>query len=106
MRPKDGRCWPGARVQQLHLVGFTTDIEGLIFSTRRGSRSGGYMVVLDDRLLERIEEALRLRNEDAAENADPPDSRRPLRAPSNGNRRSRSESTVAADGRRDADDGE
>src|SRR3954463_14918429 len=52
---------PGACVQQLHLVGFTTDLEGLIFSARRGSRSGDYMVVLDERLLARIEEALRLR---------------------------------------------
>src|SRR4051795_7743895 len=81
-----GRGWPGARVQKLHLVGFTTDIEGLIFSSRRGSRSGGYMVVLDDRLLERIEEALRLRKEQDPGSADPPASRRPWRAAANGNR--------------------
>ena len=54
-------------MQQLHLVGFTTDIEGLIFSARKGSRSGGYVVTLDDRLLARIEEALRLRAEDDTE---------------------------------------
>ena len=52
----------GARVQQLHLVGFTTDLEGLIFSARKGAKSGGYLVMLDDRLLATIEDALRLRN--------------------------------------------
>jgi hypothetical protein len=31
-------------VQQLHLVGFTTDFKGLIFSTRQGAKSGSFVV--------------------------------------------------------------
>ncbi|HEX2063677.1 MAG TPA: septation protein SepH, partial [Acidimicrobiales bacterium] len=57
------RAPPATRVQQLHLVGFTTDLEGLIFSTRRGAKSGGFLVVLDDQLLDSIRDALRLRDE-------------------------------------------
>jgi len=49
-------------VQQLHLVGFTTDLEGLIFSIRKGSKSGGYVIVLDEDLMTKIDEAQRLRN--------------------------------------------
>jgi hypothetical protein len=49
-------------VQQLHLVGFTTDLEGLIFSARKGAKSGGYLVVLDDKLRATVEDAFRLRN--------------------------------------------
>ena len=56
-----GPVEPRVRVQQLHLVGFTTDLDGLIFSARRGSKSGGYLVVLDDQLQRSIEEALRMR---------------------------------------------
>lgn len=48
-------------MQQLHLVGFTTDLDGLIFSARRGSKSGSFVIDLDEELLERVEEALRLR---------------------------------------------
>jgi hypothetical protein len=47
-------------VQRLHLVGFTSDLDGLIFSTRRGSGSGGYVVMLDDPLIASIREAMRL----------------------------------------------
>jgi hypothetical protein len=47
-------------VQQLHLVGFTTDLDGLIFSARRGAKSGGYLVALDDRFVALIKEAVRL----------------------------------------------
>jgi hypothetical protein len=43
-------------VQRLHLVGFTTDHQGLIFSVRRGAKSGTYVVPLDERLLEVIED--------------------------------------------------
>ncbi|HEX2038356.1 MAG TPA: septation protein SepH [Acidimicrobiales bacterium] len=49
-------------MQQLHLVGFTTDLEGLIFSARKGAKSGGYLVVLDDKLRATVEDAFRLRN--------------------------------------------
>lgn len=49
-------------MQQLHLVGFTTDLEGLIFSARKGAKSGGYLVLLDEKLRATVEDALRLRN--------------------------------------------
>src|SRR5947209_15110540 len=52
------------RVQKLHLVGFTTEHDGLIFSARKGSKAGGYMVTLDKELLSTIAEAERLRNGD------------------------------------------
>ena len=51
-------------MQKLHLVGFTTDLDGLIFSARKGSKAGGYMVPLDKALLATIAEAERLRNGD------------------------------------------
>lgn len=49
-------------MQQLHLVGFTTDLEGLIFSARKGSKSGSFVISLDDGLLSTIEDAQRLRS--------------------------------------------
>ena len=57
----------GPRVQHLHLVGFTAELDGLIFSARRGSKSGGFVVELDDRLLESISEAVRLHSTQEAE---------------------------------------
>jgi hypothetical protein len=47
-------------VQQLHLVGFTTDHKGLILGTRRGTQEGSFVVNLDRALVEQIEELLRL----------------------------------------------
>ena len=44
-------------MQQLHLVGFTTDLQGLIFSARRGAKSGSFVVQLDQKLVETIAEA-------------------------------------------------
>jgi hypothetical protein len=44
-------------VQQLHLVGFTTDRRGLIFSVRRGAKSGGYTIAVDDDLFSAIDDA-------------------------------------------------
>ena len=38
-------------MQQLHMVGFTTDHRGLIFSVRRGAKSGGFVVKLDDSVM-------------------------------------------------------
>lgn len=38
-------------MQHLHVVGFTTDRDGLILTVRRGSKSGGYVLPIDDRLL-------------------------------------------------------
>jgi len=43
-------------VQQLHLVGFTTDHRGLIFSLRRGAKSGGYVVHLDAPLMTAVDD--------------------------------------------------
>jgi hypothetical protein len=55
-------------VQKLHLVGTTTDQQGLILSARRGARSGGYTLVLDEALASAVEE-LRARQEEEAEAA-------------------------------------
>ncbi|MHB8465095.1 MAG: septation protein SepH [Acidimicrobiales bacterium] len=49
-------------MQHLHLVGFTSDHDGLIFSTRRGSKSGGFVATLDDDLLALVREAVRLQS--------------------------------------------
>lgn len=43
-------------MQDLHLVGFTTDRRHLIFSTRRGAKSGSFVVPVDDHLLTAVEE--------------------------------------------------
>ena len=43
------------RVQKLHLVGFTTDHKGLILSARRGARSGGFQVALDEALVAAVQ---------------------------------------------------
>jgi hypothetical protein len=48
-------------MQKLHLVGFTADFDGLIFSARKGAKSGNFVVPLDGRLLKQIAEAERLR---------------------------------------------
>jgi len=53
----------GARVQELHLVGTTRDLDGLIFSSRKGAKSGSFVVPIDDALLESIQSAARLRRE-------------------------------------------
>lgn len=75
-------------MQKLHLVGLTTDLTGLIFSARKGSKSGGYVVPVDAQLLAVIADTLQRRNGDAvAEGLDtslleaeaPPP--RPLRTP-------------------------
>ncbi|MDQ4069831.1 MAG: septation protein SepH, partial [Actinomycetota bacterium] len=44
-------------MRKLHLVGLTTDRDGLIFTARKGSKSGGYIVPLDDEVLAAIAEA-------------------------------------------------
>lgn len=49
-------------MQQLHLVGLTTDLGGLIFSARKGSKSGGFLIELDDDLLLTIADTVRRRN--------------------------------------------
>jgi hypothetical protein len=51
-----------ATMQKLHLVGFTADFEGLIFSTRKGAKSGSFVVPVDARLLKQIAELDKQRN--------------------------------------------
>jgi hypothetical protein len=63
-------------VQQLHLVGFTTDLDGLIFSARRGSKSGSFVVSINDGLLATIEDARRLREGEPESTVDGEDARR------------------------------
>ncbi|MDQ1364674.1 MAG: hypothetical protein QOE57_716 [Acidimicrobiaceae bacterium] len=71
-------------MQQLHLVGFTTDHKGLILGTRRGTQEGSFVVTLDRALVEQIEELLRIQAGDggsgdsaAAGNGTSPGLRRP-----------------------------
>lgn len=54
-------------MQKLHLVGFTKDHDGLILSARRGTRSGGYVVTIDDALVEAVEEYAARQEEAEAE---------------------------------------
>ncbi|HEY2814217.1 MAG TPA: septation protein SepH [Acidimicrobiales bacterium] len=46
-------------MQKLHLVGFTTDHRGLIFSVRRGAKSGSYVVPVDEPLCAIVDELRR-----------------------------------------------
>jgi hypothetical protein len=43
-------------------VGFTSELDGLIFSAKSGARSGGYVVALDGELLDAIREVLERRD--------------------------------------------
>lgn len=44
-------------MRKLHLVGLTTDRDGLIFTARKGSKSGGYIVPLDEKVLAAVAQA-------------------------------------------------
>jgi hypothetical protein len=44
-------------VQELHLVGFTTDRRGLILSVHRGAPSGSYTIAIDSSLITAIDDA-------------------------------------------------
>lgn len=46
-------------MQDLHLVGFTTDRRHLIFSARRGAKSGSFLVPVDDELVAAVEDLAR-----------------------------------------------
>lgn len=48
---------------RLYLVGFTTDLKSLIFATRRGAKSGTYLVGVDERLRQTLREVDRLAEE-------------------------------------------
>ncbi len=54
-------------MRKLHLVGLTTDRDGLIFTARKGSKSGGFIVPLDDKVLAAIAEAREAANGAPAE---------------------------------------
>ena len=54
--PRAGPIAPGALVKELHLVGLTADRDGLIFAARKGGKSGGFKIVLDEDLLDHIDE--------------------------------------------------
>jgi len=50
-------------VQQLHSVGVTPDLKGLVLSARKGSKSGAYTVLVDDALLAQVEQVVEQRHE-------------------------------------------
>ncbi|HVV35224.1 MAG TPA: septation protein SepH [Acidimicrobiales bacterium] len=52
-------------MQRLHVVGITEDREGLILSARRGTKSGGWTVVVDAELEEAVAELLKERGAEA-----------------------------------------
>jgi hypothetical protein len=61
-------------MQKLHPVGFTDELDGLILSARKGSKTGRFVVPLDGRLLKMLAEADRGRGravKDAAQSASP-----------------------------------
>lgn len=57
-------------MRKLHLVGLTTERDGLIFTARKGSKSGGFIVPLDDDVLAAVTEARAGRNGVAVADAD------------------------------------
>jgi hypothetical protein len=52
-------------VQRLHVVGLTDDHEGLVLSARRGTKSGGFTVMVDAELEEAVAELLKARGAEA-----------------------------------------
>ena len=52
---------------KLHLVGFSSDLKSLVFSTRRGAKSGTYMVDVNPRLKRTLEEIASRQAESEAE---------------------------------------
>lgn len=53
-------------MQRLHVVGFTPDNQGLILSTRRGTRTGAFTVDVDAAFEEALTELMRERGADSA----------------------------------------
>ena len=45
-------------MQKLHLVGFTSELDGLILSTRKGAKTGSYVVKLDGAVLDAVVESV------------------------------------------------
>ena len=81
-------------MQQLHLIGYTQDLSGLIFSTGNGSESDGFIVTVDDALLRSIDE---LRNGGQGPAARAPDGRH--RAAVNGHDPSAGDQLESVNGR-------
>ncbi|MGH2707456.1 MAG: septation protein SepH [Actinomycetota bacterium] len=52
---------------KLYLVGATDDLKNLVFSRRRGAKSGTFMVPIEDQLQQTLNEVARLRQEAASE---------------------------------------
>jgi hypothetical protein len=52
-------------VIKLHLVGATDDLKNLVFSRRRGAKSGTFMVPIEEQLQQTLDEVARLRREAA-----------------------------------------
>src|SRR5688572_3916537 len=61
-RGGDGHC--GGRMPKLHLVGITPDHRGLVLSEHARAKRGDMVLEIDDRLLEAIDKAQRLRTFD------------------------------------------
>src|SRR3989440_10858568 len=61
-RGGDGHC--GGRMPKLHLVGITPDHRGLVLSEHARAKRGDMVLEIDDRLLEAIDKAQRLRRYD------------------------------------------
>jgi hypothetical protein len=54
-------------VQQLHVVGLTAESDKIICSVRKGTKSGGFVLPLNEHLLQVIGEAVSRRNADGIE---------------------------------------
>lgn len=57
-------------MQELHLVGFTTDQRHLIFSARRGAKSGSFLVPVNDEVLAAIEQLTSVADVEAGDEVD------------------------------------
>jgi hypothetical protein len=73
MDPAQGILRTGGALQKLYLVGYTSDLENLIFSRQRGVKSGGFMVPVDDRLRRTLTEIARLEQESTPSGGEPPE---------------------------------
>ena len=62
------------------MVGFTTDHRGLIFSVRRGAKSGGYVINVDASIIEAVDELKALLAEEAPESGSGAAANRPQSA--------------------------
>ncbi|MDP9389156.1 MAG: septation protein SepH, partial [Actinomycetota bacterium] len=82
-------------MQKLHLVGFTKDHDGLIFSLRKGAKSGSFVVPLDDQLRSSLEEAQRLREGGMAEGEEAPVEQQAAPSPASTGRKPRPRSQLS-----------